>query len=97
MEAAPTRPASVSSAARTSGSVPGNARSSTTARRYRTVPPDSNTPRPRARASAIASRHSAWKRATLNGSEGSATSMRWCGTRARSSGVGLAVPTSIPR
>ena len=33
----------------------------------------------------------------VNGSSGSATSIRWCGTRARSSRVGLAVPSSMPR
>ena len=33
----------------------------------------------------------------VNGSSGSATSIRWCGTRARSSRVGFAVPSSMPR
>src|SRR5207245_820582 len=35
--------------------------------------------------------------ATLADSQGSRTSMRWWGTRRRSSGPGLAVPISIPR
>ncbi len=46
---------------------------------------------------ATAARASAWKRATDHSSSGSATSIRWCGTADRSSGVALAVPTSMPR
>src|SRR5688500_20041039 len=36
-------------------------------------------------------------RATVNGSVGSTTSIRWCGMPPCSTAVGLAVPTSIPR
>ena len=35
--------------------------------------------------------------ATFADSHGSSTSIRWCGTRARSAAVGLAVPMSMPR
>ena len=39
----------------------------------------------------------ATKSATLNGSSGSTRSRPWCGTRARSAAVALAVPMSRPR
>ncbi len=58
---------------------------------------DEQPPRPARRTSFAASRAAAWNAATLNASLGSARSSRWCGTRARCSAVGLAVPTSMPR
>lgn len=48
---------------------------------------------PRDCRSAMVSRASCWNRATLIVSSGSMMSMRWCGTAACSSAVGLAVPT----
>ena len=58
---------------------------------------DDDGTRPRAAMSAIAARASAAQRAAWNGSSGWTTSSRWCGTRARSAAVGLAVPMSMPR
>ena len=78
------------------GPRPGTRGRRSTARTYRPVPPTSSARWPRASMSAIAARASAWNRADRPLLGGSATSIRWCGTAARSAGVGLAVPMSMP-
>ena len=91
----PSSSASASSAARTAGSSGGNRRSSTTARSTGPTPRPGAGAATRSRGRRVAA--AVWNRATVNRSDGSARSSRWCGTRARCSAVGLAVPTSIPR
>ena len=89
---------SASSRARTSGSVPGKRRSSSTADTYRPLPPTTigtaaaradPVDRPPAPAPGTPPR--------VTACDGSHTSTRWCGTPPRSAGVGVAVPMSIPR
>ena len=71
--------------------------SSMAALAYKPEPPTRIGRMPRDCRSAMVSRASCWNRATLIVSSGSMMSMRWCGTAACSSAVGLAVPISMPR
>ena len=68
-----------------------------TARRYSPVPPARIATPPAAAIRARTPRACVAKSATLNGSSGSTRSRPWCGTRARSAAVALAVPMSRPR
>jgi hypothetical protein len=95
--AGPSAASAASSDARSSASVPGNSNSSSTARTYSPDPPTRIGTRPRARTSSTAARATRWYAATLAGSVTSQMSSTWCGTPARSAGVSLAVPMSIPR
>ena len=90
--------ASSAIAARNAGSASGiGARPCSSAWKYRPVPPARIGVLPRARMSSIAMRASRANSAAEYVSHGSRTSIRWCGTCARSSGDGLAAPMSRPR
>ena len=61
------------------------------------MPPTSTAWPPRCSIAASAALASAWYRTTVTSSEGSARSIPWWGTSARSAAEGLAVPMSMPR
>ncbi|OEI67234.1 hypothetical protein Cus16_3135 [Curtobacterium sp. ER1/6] len=86
-----------SSSARSSGSVPGNARSKRTAETYRPLPPTSTAVPPPAVIRSTSARASRWYAATLASSVTSSTSSWWCTMPRRSSSDSFAVPMSMPR